>query len=220
MLKARKIKKSKDMHILTIDQSLNGSGCIYTINGIIKGKWYMTQYRRNLSEFGTFIDTKNINSYERLALIKQWFTVILSKVSKDTYMALEGYAYGGVGKVFELGELGGLIKLMMFEQGFRFMIIPPDSAKLFGTGKGIAPKSVMVANCYIQHEIDFSIYAENGEDLADAFWLNKVVEAILVIRRSPELLKRMPEHQRNAIANRKGKKQNPSLLEMGFIRKK
>ena len=49
----------------------------------------------------------------------------------------------GGGRVFDIGELGGILKLLAWEQGVNLLIVPPSTLKQFITGKGNATKPEM-----------------------------------------------------------------------------
>lgn len=62
-------------------------------------------------------------------------------------VVIEGYAFGTPGKLglVRLGELGGAIRMVLFEQGIPYVEIPPASLKLFASGSGNAPKDHVLA---------------------------------------------------------------------------
>lgn len=79
---------------------------------------------------------------ERLLFIKQHIAAVLPGVTSAT---LEGYSYGSTGRVFELGELGGVTKVLLTEQNIPYHAVPPLSVKKFATGNAHADKAAMVA---------------------------------------------------------------------------
>lgn len=59
---------------------------------------------------------------------------------------LEGYFIGiQGGAVIQLAELGGIVRLALWEAGVPFVVIPPSTLKKFATGKGVATKDKMLA---------------------------------------------------------------------------
>jgi crossover junction endodeoxyribonuclease RuvC len=59
---------------------------------------------------------------------------------------MEGYSMGTRGgRTFDIGELGGLVKLTLLRSGKRFHIAPPSTLKKFVTGKGSGVDKVAVA---------------------------------------------------------------------------
>lgn len=70
---------------------------------------------------------------------------ILHKIEyhRPRLVVYEGYAMGfgrGVGRFFDLGELGGVLKTAIYESGTDMLIVPPTCLKKFMTGKGNADK--------------------------------------------------------------------------------
>lgn len=108
-------------------------------------------------------------------------------------VALEGYSYGSTGKVFELGEIGGLLKVEMYRRGINYVVVPPTVLKLFVTGNGMASKEKMMASM----EKEYGVVTE-VDDVADAAGLARFayvyltgdttrrceLEAVRTVRRS------------------------------------
>ena len=59
-------------------------------------------------------------------------------------MAVEGYAYAATGRVFELGEMGGVVRLLAFERDLPVSVVAPAALKRFATGHARAEKADMV----------------------------------------------------------------------------
>lgn len=65
---------------------------------------------------------------------------------KPELVVFEGYALGFRGKsntIFDLGELGGILKRLILKQGIDILLTPPTSLKMFVTGKGNADKDAV-----------------------------------------------------------------------------
>jgi Holliday junction resolvasome RuvABC endonuclease subunit len=65
---------------------------------------------------------------------------------KPELVVYEGYALGFRGKsntIFDLGELGGILKRLILAQGIDILLTPPTSLKMFVTGKGNADKDAV-----------------------------------------------------------------------------
>lgn len=85
--------------------------------------------------------------------------------------AIEGYAYSAKGAVFNLGELGGVLRLALYKRNIRTIEVPPTYLKKFLTGKGTSPKNVMLKEAYRLYEIDI-----NDDNDCDAFALALVAQ--------------------------------------------
>lgn len=80
--------------------------------------------------------------------------------------AIEGYAHGARGNNFDIGELGGVIRLLLLKCEIPFVIISPSSLKKFATGKGNADKDTMLETAIRKYGFD-----GHGNNEADAFLL-------------------------------------------------
>ena len=56
---------------------------------------------------------------------------------------IEDYSFGSKGKVFNLAENCGILKYLLFKNGYKFFTVPPTVVKKFATGKGNATKEKM-----------------------------------------------------------------------------
>ena len=81
-------------------------------------------------------------------------------------VAAEGYAYRSRGSGISLGELGGVLRRMLFRQGTPLYTVPPASVKKFATGQGNASKEAVLVAAV--HSLG---YAGNSTDEADALWI-------------------------------------------------
>ena len=121
------------MMVLGIDPSLTSLGYAYMAGGqAVVGS----------------ITPKKIRGLPRLAYIRDTLEAIVED-AQPTLVAYEGYAMGrfaGGGRLADLGELGGVLKLALHERNIAILLVPPSSLKLFATGKGNSDKGqVMVA---------------------------------------------------------------------------
>lgn len=85
-----------------------------------------------------------------------------------TLVVVEGYAMG-MGRNAQnhaAGELGGVIRLALYEAGYLVVDVPPATLKKFATGKGNANKSEMLAAA-----IRRLGYEGANDNEADALWL-------------------------------------------------
>jgi len=81
---------------------------------------------------------------ERYENIASWVLEILANFDKEkTYIMIEDYSFGSKGKVFHIAENCGLLKYMLYKNGYKFFCVPPTVVKKFATGKGNATKEKM-----------------------------------------------------------------------------
>lgn len=143
------------MTFLGVDQSLNATGiCRLAQDGSIQAM--------------ATINPEGRLDAQRLVFIKR---TVASFATDIKFAALEGYSYDSVGRVFELGEIGGVIKTLLVELGIGFVVVPPIQLKKFATGTTYASKEAMV-------EAAKEAKAAVGDDnQADAFFLARIARA-------------------------------------------
>jgi Holliday junction resolvasome RuvABC endonuclease subunit len=82
-------------------------------------------------------------------------------------VVIEGYSYRSKGSaVINIGELGGVVRLMLYESKVRVVEVPPASLKLYATGKGNAPKDLVLVEC-----VKRLGYTGADNNIADAMWM-------------------------------------------------
>lgn len=139
--------------LLALDLSLTETGyCMFNAQGM-----YFT---------GGVIKTK-LRDTERLFYIKNHIGALLVK-HKIKHAIIENYAYAAKGQVFNIGELGGVIKLLLFENKIDYVTVAPTALKKFITGKGNAKKELMLKYVYKKYNFD-----TDNNNICDAFALGK-----------------------------------------------
>lgn len=136
------------------------------------------------------IKTGKLRGLPRLDYIRGEIESLVAKVKPDIAV-IEGYAMrvGVGGRVFDIGELGGTVKLYLWGQRVDIIVVPPRSLKLFVTGKGNADKDEMMRELARHRGRLF-----NNSDEADAYGLLLCGEAFCDRR----LLPRDRGHYRQA----------------------
>jgi crossover junction endodeoxyribonuclease RuvC len=84
-------------------------------------------------------------------------------------VVIEGYSFNRNPSMWQLGELGGVIRLALWETGYRVLEIPPATLKKYATGKGNAKKEDVLAAA-----IRRLGYAGSDHNEADALWLLQI----------------------------------------------
>jgi len=119
------------MNIIGLDPSLTSLG-------------YACSSSTGAVRVGT-VRPKKMKGLDRIAFIRDQVHGLIEEVQPEL-VAYEGYAMGRfAGRAFDLGELGGVLKLMLFERKIRLLLVPPTCLKLFATGKGNADKDRVMA---------------------------------------------------------------------------
>lgn len=110
-------------HILAVDLSLTHTGCC--LDG----------------ECSSI--TSKFRGWPRVGHI---LTALLSMAEPAQVVVLEGYSFGSRGRaVYDIGELGGVVRWALFDSGVPFVDVAPSSLKKYATGKGNSPKDAMIA---------------------------------------------------------------------------
>lgn len=90
---------------------------------------------------------------------------------RPALVGIEGYAYAARNQAHQIGELGGVIRLMLYQHSIPFVVIPPTTVKQFATGKGNAGKDAVLAEAI--RRLD---YPGSSHDEADARWILEILK--------------------------------------------
>lgn len=149
------------MLFVGVDQSLNHTGlCILDEQGV------PLQYQ--------LIEPKKRTGHERLAYIRD----ALRATFKDKRFGagvLEGYSMGSINRKFDLGEVGAVVKLELFDACQGVYIAAPTQLKLYVTQKGSASKEDVMKAIKAQWGIEIK-----NDNLADAFGLANIAKELVV----------------------------------------
>ena len=137
-------------HVLGLDLSLRHSGIAYPDGSVIT------------------VETRDLRGPQRWAMI---FDAITPGLFGTLDLAvIEGYAYAAVGQaLFDLCELGGLVRWELYRAGVPWLVVPPTTLKKYATGKGTANKSSMVVAA--RERLGYGGVDDNE---ADAMWLRAI----------------------------------------------
>lgn len=94
------------------------------------------------------------NDQERYETIADWAIDI---VMGCTNVALEGYAYGAMGKVFHIAENTGVLKYKLYQLSIPVTIMPPSEIKKYATSKGNADKNKMYESWFRETGVDLKM---------------------------------------------------------------
>lgn len=171
------------MYFLGIDQSLRSTG--------------VAVLSQEKVEYTGTVTPKKLTGVSRLAFIRDALWEILVRFPNVSFAALEGYAYDvGAGRVFELGEAGGMVQLVLHDSVIPFVVVPPASLKQFVSGNGASDKEAMSAAVFSKWKIKIK---QNDE--CDAFGLAQVAKAMYLNKGSTraelEVLKSLRDKEKS-----------------------
>lgn len=159
------------MNILAIDPSLTGTGICHPDGST------------------ETLHTKS-RGCERLRWLRD--EIITYTLAADL-VVIEGYSYGSRGAaVINIGELGGVIRLALFERQIPLVEIPPACLKRYATSRGNASKDDV-----LQAGVMRSGHTFADNNCCDAWWLHQMALA----HYDPEnpLLVKMPASNMGAL---------------------
>lgn len=112
---------------------------------------------------------------ERLIEIREALREVVEAHNGIEVVAVEGYSFGSPGRAHAAGELGGVIRVLLYELlgPGRVYLVPPSTLKKFVTGKGNSKKNEILKAVFQKWGEDFS-----DDNLADAYGLLRFAQAI------------------------------------------
>lgn len=97
----------------------------------------------NYSILGILHD-EYLTNQERYENIANWVVDILNGLKdRDINIMIEDYSFGSKGRVFHIAENCGILKYILYKNGYSFSTVAPTVVKKFATGKGNADKQSM-----------------------------------------------------------------------------
>lgn len=152
-------KCSKDrIFVLGVDQSLRGTAICVCAKGFLDIAFLPERKKKGVDRL--------LSIRERVFAEVEKYSIVLA--------VMEGYAYDSVGRVFELGELGGVLKTEFCIRGIPCISVPPASLKKFATGNGGAAKDKMIKAVAEKYGFE-----TKNDNIADAVALAKLGEVYL-----------------------------------------
>ena len=107
----------------------------------------------------------------------QVLKILLS--AKNPVVALEGYAFAKRSShAHAQGELGGVIRLQLYQANIPYVEIPPTNRAKFATGKGNANKAEVVS--YVSAKTGIVWSGSGADDECDAWVLREMLVAFLL----------------------------------------
>lgn len=121
-------------------------------------------------EQGVFA-SKN-NGVVRLGEIETNISKLVSGITNPAVM-LEGYSFASrSGQAFSIGELGGVVRLLLHKMNTPVVVIPPTCRAKFATGRGNASKNEVVSSVSAKTGIVWS--GKGADDMCDAWILEEM----------------------------------------------
>lgn len=118
--------------------------------------------------------TADLRGCERLTYIRDQVMLAVGNAytlerepARADLVVIEGFSYGSKGSsVYEIGGLGWIIRLDLWNAGIPWVEVPPSTLKKYATGHGNAGKGEVLAAAI--RRLDYEGHDDNE---ADALWL-------------------------------------------------
>lgn len=133
---------------------------------------------REAENYHCFVYPSYGSDNERFNNLAQW-SLLHILAAGSTNVCIEGYAFGAVGRVFQIAENAGLLKYKLWENGIDFTVPAPTEIKKFATGKGNANKDMMLeafneeTGVDIRAKLDIIKGYNPISDIVDAYYIAK-----------------------------------------------
>ena len=119
--------------------------------------------------------TYTIKSKQRgVARLVEIRDAIKEEIADADIVILENYAYCRANQAHQIGELGGVLRVLLTEFGVKWKTVAPGQLKKFATGKGNAKKEHILQQVYKRWGVECKT-----SDEADAFTLAKIGQALI-----------------------------------------
>jgi Holliday junction resolvasome RuvABC endonuclease subunit len=226
--------------VLGMDISLNHGAIIELTGGKLSNFWYWTDLAgaANKSKRGYRLDPqiqkikdKQLKSVKRLAWIKGLISVSLK--SGCSYAGIEDYALTAEQGAHQLGEVGGLARLMCYEHHVKVRLHDPLSIKMFATHDGSCQKDAVRRAVTERWGVDFSSLDQpaptptlsrpnpkqntiTSEDMSDAFAVAQLVWTEVLLR-AGKITMEMLHEKEIRVFNRTTKTYPVNLLSREWI---
>ena len=119
--------------IVGVDASLTSTGIAAMIYG----------------ELDNVVATRSVNSNkkgtDRLIEIRE---NVSNNILDVDLLLIESYSYSSPNKAHQIGELGGVLRVMFAENNLKVLEVAPTQLKKFATGKGTASKEEIAVAAY------------------------------------------------------------------------
>lgn len=119
----------------------------------------------------------DIKGIKRLSLLAKYLNNTL-KQFEPIEIFIEGYSFMSKGRsIFNLGELGGVFRLLLAQRWNGYYEVPPTSLKKFITGKGNAKKQIMLEQTFRKYGLGSETLKDDNQ--VDAYGLARFGSAFL-----------------------------------------
>lgn len=142
--------------------------------------YFLTNTKKYATKISPNINGEGFEEYaydtERFDTISEWAANLCIGAAD---VAIEGYAYGAHGKIFNLAENCGILKYKLHKLAVPVTVVEPSRVKKLATGKGNADKQAMYEAFKTETGIDLvQIFEQKSlnnpvTDIIDSYYILK-----------------------------------------------
>ncbi len=232
----KRIARTTEDVVVGIDQSASGTAAASLVDGRLAHVLFFADTKRAAREFNrntqiggfTFeavepIPVKGddeVARTSRLAAIRDYVSTFLRR-QNPTHVAFEGYSMTRAPVASRaMGEVGGVLRLLLADLGFPFRVYPVEAVKTFATGNAAAEKAEMILACRDRwEEPNFTRFGKTegaAGNLADAYVIAQLLRLELRVRRGEEVLEDLDPTSRAVLQRVTPKRQPVPIIETPF----
>lgn len=239
----KKVRRETGDVVVGIDQSADGTAAISLVDGRLGRFLFFADTKKSFVEragTGKGVGTAasfgdghrvvapvpvkgtgdEVGKTRRLRKIRDELVRFLS-IMNPTHVAFEGYSETKAPRTARtLGEVGGIVRVLLADLGFPYRVYPIEAIKSFATGNGAAEKGEMILACRDRwEEINWHPYGKTAGaagNLADAYVITQLLRLELRVRAGEEEIMQIDRVSREVLQRTTPKRQPVSILETPF----
>lgn len=203
------MKKTRKDKTITIDPSPNGTAVVCHIGSRLVDYLFTTKTKKRADKYGDHailipkVEQGDENArMERLLIVRDAVIEFVEGCGQIHCIGIEDYIWnihGQAGGIIQLTELGGIIRLALWERGYKIRTHEPMGVKIGWTGRGDAKKKEMMAVARkalkgqrFEKELT-ALPQTEFENVADAIAIQSLIRWELRFRKGLVVLSGMPE---------------------------
>jgi len=182
--------------VLGMDIALNHGAAVELTDGELSNFWYWTDIagaaarskrgeRLPIQQMDRSKD-KHVRGMIRLAWIEHYLDKRVLMRTDAAYVGIEDYALRAEQGAHQMGEAGGIARILCWFRGFKIRLPDPTTVKMFGAHDGTCHKDAIERAVQERWGADFSplnpppaksgkVNTQTSEDLADAYVVAQLV---------------------------------------------
>lgn len=228
----RVVRASEDV-VVGIDQSAAGTAAVELIDGRLNRIMFFADTKRKFRELNRTIGGAvlivepvivkggdEVSKTVRLRLIRKELIRFVT-LCNPTHVAFEDYSMTRAPIASRvLGEVGGLVRVLLADLGFPFRVYPIEAVKTFATGNGAAEKAEMILACRDRWDKpNFTKYGKTegaAGNLADAYVIAQLLRLELRVRAGKEEIMSLDRVSREVLQRTTPKRQPIAIVDLPF----